>query len=77
MRFSRHARNNMRLYGITAEDVELILSMSHHRDQEGEYLIAYRHFVRRFGDDPVKVVYVIEDEPVIVSVYPLKRSYRR
>ena len=67
----------MRLYGITAADVELILAAPDRRDEEDKYLIAYRHFFRRFGDVPVKVVYVIEEQLVIVSVYPLKRSYRR
>ena len=77
LRFSRHAKNNMRLYGITAAEIELVLMAPEKRSQEGEYLIAYRQFFRRFGGFPLKVVYVIEDDAVIVSVYPLKRSYRR
>ena len=76
MRFSRHAKNNMRLYGITATDVDMTITAPDRRDQEGGHLLAYRHFFRRFDDFPLKVVYVIEDEPVIVSVYPLKKSYR-
>ena len=76
MRFSRHAKNNMRLYGITATDVDMTVTAPERRDQEDEYLLAYRHFFRRFGDFPLKVVYAIEDEPIIVSVYPLKKSYR-
>ena len=67
----------MRLYGITVTDVELVLAAPDRRDQEGEYLIAYRQFFRRFGNLPLKVIYVIEEQPVIVSVYPLKKSYRR
>lgn len=77
MRFSRHAKHNMRLYGISIADVEMVLAAPHQRDQEENYLIAYRQFFRRFDNLPLKVVYVIEDEPVIVSVYPLKKSYRR
>ena len=67
----------MRLYGITAADVELVLAAPDRRDQESDYLIAYRQFFRRFGNLPLKVVYVVERETVIVSVYPLKKSYRR
>ncbi len=67
----------MRLYGITTTDVELTIATPDERDQEGDYLIAYRQFFRRFGNLPLKVVYVVEQEPVIVSVYPLKKSYRR
>ncbi len=77
MKFSRHAKNNMRLYRITAADVELAMAAPDDRDQEGDYLIVYRQFFRRFGSLPIKVVYIIEKEPVIVSVYPLKKSYRR
>ena len=64
----------MRLYGITAADVELVLEAPDRRGEEGNYLIAYRQFFRRFGNFPLKVVYVIEDEPVIVTAYPLRKS---
>ena len=67
----------MRLYGITAVDVELTLEKPDRRDQEGGYLIAYRQFFRRYANLPLKVVYVIEDEVVIVSVYPIRKSYWR
>lgn len=67
----------MRLYGITIADIELALANPDRRDGEDEYLIAYRQFFRRFHNLPLKVVYVIEEQPVIVSVYPLKKSYRR
>lgn len=77
MKFSRHAKNNMRLYGISATDVELTIVDPDRRDQEGDSLIAYRQFFRKHENLPLKVVYVIEDEPVIVTVYPLRKTYRR
>ena len=77
MRISRHAKNNMRLYGITATDIELAITDADRREEEGGYHIAYRQFFRRFGNYPLKIVYVIEEETVIVSVYPLRKSYRR
>ena len=67
----------MRLYGISIADVETVVASAARRDQEGRHLIAHRQFFRRFGNLPVKVVYVLEEETVIISVYPLKRSYRR
>ena len=67
----------MRLYGVTVADVELTIAAPDRREQQGEYLIAYRQFFRRFGNLPLKVVYVVEAEPVIVTVYPLRSSYRR
>ena len=77
MKFSRHARNNMRLYGITADEVELTVDAPERREEEGPHVVAYRHFLRRFGGFPLKVVYVIEEETVIVTVYPLRKTYRR
>ena len=77
MRVSRHAKNSMRLYGITVADVERVLSDPDRRDEEGKYLIAYRQFFRRFGNAPLKVVYVVEDDTVIVTAYPLKETYWR
>ena len=77
MIFSRHAKNNMRLYGVTIADVELAIAAPDRRDQEDNYFIVYRQFFRRFGNAPLKVVYVIERDPVIVTVYPLQKSYRR
>ena len=77
MKYSRHAKNNLRLYGITPADVEVTVTAPDRRDEEGGYLIAYRRFFRRYDDLPLKVVYVIEDDVVIISAYPLKKSYRR
>ena len=77
MRFSRHAKNNMRLYGVTVADIEQVLEDPDRREEEGKYLVAYRQFFRRFGNLPLKVVSVMEDGQVIVSVYPLRKSYRR
>jgi len=68
----------MRLYGITADEVELIVSSPEQREEEGDCVVAYRHFLRRFGGFPLKVVYVMEDdEPLIVTVYPLRKTFRR
>ena len=67
----------MRLYGISPTDIEVTVGAPDRRDQEGEYLIAYRQFLRRYGNLPLKVIYVVEDDVVVISVYPLKKSYRR
>lgn len=77
MKFSRHSKNNMRLYGISSLDVEATVEHPDRRDQEGEYQIAYRQFFRKYGNLPLKVVYVVEADIVIVTAYPLQRSYRR
>ncbi len=66
----------MRLYGISVIDVEATIERPDRRDQEGNYLIAYRQFFRKYENLPLKVVYVIEEEPLVITVYPLKKSYR-
>jgi len=67
----------MRLYGITVADVERVLLDPDRRDEEGKYLIAYRQFFRRFDNAPIKVVYAVENDTVIVTVYPLKETFWR
>jgi hypothetical protein len=75
MRISRHARNNTRLYDISREEIEETIQAPHRVDREGRYHIAYRTFRERFGSLPLKVVYVVEDEePFVISAYPLKRA---
>lgn len=78
MRLSRHAKNSMRLYDISRADVEETIASPGQAEQEGERILAYRSFGERFSGQPLKVVYVVEnDETVIITAYPLKRSYRR
>jgi len=72
MRISRHARNNMRLYQIAREEIEETIQAPDFVGREGRYHIAHRTFPGRFGSLPLKVIYVVEEEAVVVSVYPLK-----
>jgi hypothetical protein len=67
----------MRLYRVTVTDVELTVADPDYQEEEGRYQVAYRQFFRRFDNLPLKVVYVLEEEPVIVTVYPLRKTYRR
>ena len=67
----------MRLYGITAAEVEQVLAHPDSHGIDGDYLIALRVISGRFGNVPLKAVYVIEDDTVVVSVYPLIRSHRK
>ncbi len=75
MKLSRHAKNNMRLYGIKEMDIqETINSPDREETQEGQK-IAYKTFPKRFSGLPLKVIFVIEKEAVIITAYPLKKSY--
>ncbi len=69
----------MRLYGIATEDVEEV-----YRDPlsgpeaEGTRTVLLGKPQARFADRSLKVVYIEEKgHYVVLSVYPLKRAYRR
>lgn len=73
MKISRHARNNMRLYGISLREIETTVQAPEVADQEGRYQIALKSFPGRFGSLPVKVVYIVNGDPVVITAYPLRQ----
>lgn len=79
LRFTRHARNRMRLYGIASEDVEDVLNEpSFGPEIEGTRLVLRGKPAAKFAQKSLKVMYIEEKGGyVVLSVYPLKRSYRR
>ena len=77
MRISHHARNNMRLYHISREEIEEVIQGPDRIGREGRYHVAYKTFHGHFGSLPLKVVYVIHEEPVVITAYPLRRVHWR
>jgi hypothetical protein len=78
MKFSRHARNNMRLYNISERDISEILYLPDILDREGIKMIAIKKYQNRFSGYPLKVVYEKrEDEIFIITAYPLKKKLWR
>ncbi|MBI2348680.1 MAG: DUF4258 domain-containing protein [Deltaproteobacteria bacterium] len=78
MKISRHARNNMRLYQISREEIETTIAAPDSTDKEEHGEIAYKLFPDRFGTSPLKVVYVLEDdEPFVITAYPLRQAHWR
>ncbi|MDO8136538.1 MAG: DUF4258 domain-containing protein [Candidatus Brocadiales bacterium] len=76
MKFTRHARRRMNLYGITKEEVEETISEPDKIDVESGRKVVYKTFELRFKGMPIKVVYVQEEGDIVVlSAYPLKKSY--
>ena len=77
--FTRHARGRMRLYGIEARHVTLALTEPDSGpEQEGSRYAVLKQVPGAFKGLPLKVVYVREEgRLVVLSAYPLKRSYRR
>jgi hypothetical protein len=75
MRLSRHVRNNMRLYGISEDDIIKTLKKPDTLKAEGTRKVALRKFSGKFKGYPLKVVYGKEaGEPFIITAYPLKRK---
>ncbi len=69
----------MALYGITDEDIEkAIANPDVGPGTEGKRYSVLRTEKGKFKSMPLKVIYVMEDgKIVVVSAYPLKKSYRR
>jgi len=78
IKLSRHSKNNIRLYEITQIEIEQCLTDPDKKDRENDYFIAYKTFTGRFSGLPLKIVYVVENNCIVViSAYPLKKSYWR
>jgi hypothetical protein len=78
VRFSRHARNNMRLYNISEKDISETIGLPEVVDREGIKMIAIKKFQNRFLGYPLKVVYEKrENESFVITTYPLKKKLWR
>jgi hypothetical protein len=75
IRFSRHARSRMKLYGIEQTDVELTISHPQQQLPDGDNIIATRGFENKYSGYPLKAVYCRTDNDIlVVTVYPLKKK---
>jgi hypothetical protein len=61
IRFSRHARSRMKLYGIEQTDVELTISHPQQQLPDGGNVIATRGFENKYSGYPLKAVYCRTD----------------
>jgi hypothetical protein len=75
VKLSRHARNNMRLYGIKETEIQETINSPDREDTQEGRKVAYKTFPNRFSGLPLKVIFVIGKETVIITAYPLKKSY--
>jgi hypothetical protein len=75
LKISRHARNNMRLYGIRVDDLHQAIESADFRDAEESKLIAVKALPERFTEYPLKVVYEKSGQDIfIITVYTLKKA---
>jgi hypothetical protein len=79
LQFTRHARNRMRLYGITSEDMEEVYRAPlSGPETKGTRTVLLGKPQARFADRLLKVIYIEEQgNHVVLSMYPSKRAHRR
>ncbi|MBF0568615.1 MAG: DUF4258 domain-containing protein [Nitrospirae bacterium] len=78
IRFSRHARNHLKLYGIHVDEIKETIELPDAEGIEGSRRTALKKFVYRFSGYPLKVVYErTGDDIFIITAYPLKKSIWR
>lgn len=78
MKISRHARNNMRLYKISEEDILSAVESPDVSATEENRNVAVKKFRDKFSGYPLKVVYEkIEKGIFILTAYSLKKKMWR
>jgi len=77
IKFSRHAKRRMKLYGISEEDVLNVLRNGR-KETSGDGKIFFLHDINENFKYSVKVITVQGDKVlVIVSAYPLKKRRKK
>ena len=77
IKFSRHAKRRMQLYGISKEDVLNVLRNGRKETSE-DGKIFFRHDINKKFKYPVKVITAQRDRTlVIISAYPLKKRRKK
>ncbi len=77
IKISRHAKNNLKLYKISINDIKLSLSSYNSSYNEDNKLIYIKNFKNRFNNFPLKVVTKQEmSHIIIITAYPLKKKYK-
>jgi len=75
IKFSRHSRNNMRLYKIELNDVLETIKNADKFEEQNDKKIALKMFEEKYSGFPLKVVYKLEiNEIFIITTYPFKRK---
>jgi hypothetical protein len=69
MRFSRHARNKMRLYGVTQEEVAALLVPSGEGGEEERGNPLYKGEIRGMR---ICAVLALDDLTTVITVYDLE-----
>ena len=78
MNLSRHAKNNMRLYKISEEDIMITIERPDSKTIEGNRSTVFKQFSKKFSGYDLKVVYErIGGSVTVITAYPLKKKHWR
>ena len=78
IKLSRHAGNNIKLYGIEETDISKTIEFPDNIHRKGMKTVAIKEFGRRYSGYPLKVVYEKrEEEMFVITAYPLKKKLWR
>ena len=71
MRFSRHAKNNLRLYEVTIQEVESVVRDSIGKDSDERGNPRYLGLI---AGRPYRVVIALDDSDVVITHFPEERG---
>lgn len=75
IKFTRHVKNNMRLYGITEGDIQYVIDKPAEYYQKNDRHVALKIIKDKFSNLPIKVIYKIEKgDTIIITSYPVKKA---
>jgi len=78
IKFSRHVKRRLKLYDIGESDIIEVVELYLQTEglKKGRYVVISEELAAKYGL-PIKVVFVIEeDEVIVVTAYPLKGGRR-
>ncbi|MFQ5771024.1 MAG: DUF4258 domain-containing protein [bacterium] len=77
IKLTRHAKNNMRLYKITKDDIKHVIEQAEEIEVEKDKFIAIKKIKNKFQNLPLKIVYSkIEDMNIIITAYPIRKLHK-
>ncbi len=78
LQLTRHAKNNMRLYQFTTDDIKFVIENAENQELQDDKIVASAKVKNKFQNMPLKVVYITKENTyTIITAYPLKKRYTK
>lgn len=78
LKLSRHAKNNMRFYKITEDDINEVIEQAKIGLTEEGKCVAIKQIKNKFDNLPLKIVYTIEkDDKIVITAYPVRKFIKK